>query len=385
MEFLDKFGEFYFKKRFILAFAYTSWKVKTINIFFYHKGLNQLKSLEMQKKFWNNFWYFYKWWIEFKIKNLLISLFYYFIRLMSLVTLDIKNIKLYRDFNEYQWKLQTWGLILNNIWDKDILKAHSARSEFYLDVQRRDHELRENTLKPIAEKVMENIGDLRDEFNQRNYDINSKVNQAKELNQKSLFETEEQIRNLIYRLKEDYDAQLNTIKRELNDQKKEYWDMNKIIIHQHNDFKKELSEINNKLRDLDNFQKYHEKKTNDSELSNKTQHDVINARLSEIIKCIEELNSKQEKQEKFCQNEFASILTSQSKINEEFEENRINQTKKNQSLHQSLTQRIDEVCSNFNKQMFNNSSVVQNLTKDLANFKDQLLNSNNKNDCLSRF
>ena len=292
---------------------------------------------------------------------------------------------MYRDFNEYQGKLQTWGLILNNIEDKDILTAHSVRSEFYLDVQRRDHEFRENTLKPIAEKVMKNIDDLRNEFNQSNYDINSKINQAKELNQKSLFETEELIKNLIYRLKEDYDAQLYTIKRELNDQKKEYWDINKIIIHQDNDLKKELTEINNKLRDFSNFQKYHEKKTNDSELSNKTQHDVINVRLSEIIKDIEELNSKQEKQDKFYKNEFSSILTNKSKINEEFEENRTNQTKKNQSLHQSLTQRIDEVCSNFKKQMFNNSSVLQNLTKDLANFKDQLLNSNNKNECLGRF
>ena len=292
---------------------------------------------------------------------------------------------MYRDFNEYQAKSQSWELMSDDIWDEDILTVHTIRSEFYLDVQRKDHEFREKTLKPIAEIVTNNMDDLRDEFNQSNYEINSKINQVTELNQKNLLESEEQIKNLIDMLKVDYEAQLIAIKRELNDQKKEYSDMNKTIVHQQNDFKKELSEIYNKLRDFSNFQKYLEKKTNDSELSNKTQHDAINARLSEIIKNIKELNSKQEKQEKFWQNEFTSILTNQSKINDEFKENRTNQTKHNESLHQSLTQRIKEVSSNFNKQMLDNSSVIQTLTQDLANFKNQLLNSNSKNECLGRF
>ena len=239
-------------------------------------------------------------------------------------------------------------------------------------------------MKPIAEKVTKNIDDLRDEFNQSNYEINSKINQATELNQKNLLESEEQIKNLIERLKVDYDAQLIAIKRELNDQKKEYSDMNKTIMDQLIDFKKEFSETNDKLRDFSKFQKCHEKKTNDSELSNKSQHDTINSRLSEIIKDIKELNSKQEKQEKFWQDKFTSILTNQSKINDEFEENITNQTKNSESLHQRLTKRIDEVSSNFNKQMLDNSSVVQTLTQDLVDFKNQLLNSNSKNECLGR-
>ena len=251
--------------------------------------------------------------------------------------------------------------------------------------KKRDHEFRQKTLKPIAENVTKNIDDLKDNINQSNYEINSKINQATELNQKKLLEFEEQTKNLIDSLKVDYEAKLNAIKRELNDQKKEYSDMNKTIVHQQNDFKKELSKINDKLKDLSKFQKCNEKKTNDSELSNKTQHDAINARLSMINKDIKELNSKLEKQEKFCQNEFTSILTNQPKINDEFEEKRTNQTKNNKRLHQSLTQRIDEVSSNFNKQMLDNSSLVQTNTQDLADFKDQLLNSNNQNEFLGKF
>ena len=96
----------------------------------------------------------------------------------------------------YQSKFQLWGLIPNGIWDEDILTAHTIRSEFYLDVQRKDHEFREKTLKPFAKIVTKIIDDLRDESNQNNYEINSKINKATEFYQKNLLESEEQIKNL---------------------------------------------------------------------------------------------------------------------------------------------------------------------------------------------
>ena len=53
-------------------------------------------------------------------------------------TSEIKIIKLW--FQRIPANFQLWGLMPDDIWDEDILTVHTIRSEFYLDVQRKDHE-----------------------------------------------------------------------------------------------------------------------------------------------------------------------------------------------------------------------------------------------------
>ena len=86
----------------------------------------------------------------------------------------------YIEFHDYQTKVQIWTKLHEGLDQNDKTILNNISTQFWLNVNRKEQEFRENCLKPIAEKVNWNLEILKEELNNKLIQTNTKMEQMNE-------------------------------------------------------------------------------------------------------------------------------------------------------------------------------------------------------------